>query len=201
MSYPAQALETSAESQSGLYSRYSPNGTSSVETSILPSIVKDLRPNEVVSSNPASDTAPPSPRPTLDTGTEPSPETMDPLPRLPVFAPTQGPRFVALQEWEGVVTEIGDDHFIARLVDLWGRTRTADEEASFPRTEVSDDDQRLLRAGAIFRWVIGFQKLRGGTKQRISQVVFRRLPQWTKEDISNADEISRQWSAIFNERR
>jgi hypothetical protein len=106
---------------------------------------------------------------------------------------------VALQEWEGVVVEAYKDHFVARLIDLTDRARSSDEEANFPATEVSDTDLPLVRAGAVFRWVIGYQKLPGGTKQRVSQIVFRRLPQWTKADITRADEIAAQLSMTFNE--
>jgi hypothetical protein len=177
------------------------NETSSVERSILPPIVEKLRPHDVVGSNSAGDTAPRSPLPTLDTRVGPIRKMIDPLPRLPAFQPTPRLRFVALQEWEGVVTEIGDDHFVARLTDLSDRTKTLDEEANFPSTEVSDDDQQLLKTGAVFRWIIGFQKLPGGTKQRISQLVFRRLPQWTREDIAHADDIANEWSIVLNERK
>lgn len=95
-----------------------------------------------------------------------------------------------IQEWEGCVTEIGVDHFKARLTDLSANDETESELGEFPISDLSDDDRELLREGAILRWVIGYQVLRGGTRQRISQVVFRRLPAWTKGDLAGADVLA-----------
>ena len=89
------------------------------------------------------------------------------------------------------------EKFSARLIDLTARDR-AEEEAQFPMADVSDDDRPLVVAGAVFRWTIGLQRLPGGTKQRISQLVFRRLPMWTKTDIARADNLAAQWAQNFN---
>ena len=88
------------------------------------------------------------------------------------------------------MTEIGVDHFKARLTDLSANDETESELGEFPISDLSDDDRELLREGAILRWVIGYQVLRGGTRQRISQVVFRRLPAWTKGDLAGADVLA-----------
>ena len=114
--------------------------------------------------------------------------------------PVLRPTLVAMQEWEGIVIEITDNDFVARLIDVTDRDRPGDREATFPLTEVSASDISMLVPGAIFRWTIGMQRLPGGTKQRISQVVFRRLPAWTKTDISQADELAARWASIFEQR-
>jgi hypothetical protein len=113
------------------------------------------------------------------------------IPTITITPTVTRPTLVALQEWEGIVAELGVKEFTARLSDLTDRTRKGEEEAHFPLREVSEDDLELLRVGAVFRWTIGFQKL-GATKQRISQVVFRRLPQWTIKDIREADQLADQ---------
>ena len=128
------------------------------------------------------------------------PHVVDLLPCVPVFKPVLRPTLVAMQEWEGIVIEITDNDFVARLIDVTDRDRPGDEEATFPLTEVSASDISMLVPGAIFRWTIGMQRLPGGTKQRISQVVFRRLPAWTKTDISQADELAARWASIFEQR-
>ncbi|MBP6806661.1 MAG: hypothetical protein KA125_00010 [Chromatiaceae bacterium] len=92
-----------------------------------------------------------------------------------------------LQEWEGYVTEVRQDGFTAQLVDLTADDRFPGEEADFAREDLSDTDLVLLREGAVFRWTIGYLKSPAGTKKRVSQIVFRRLPQWTKRDIAAAD--------------
>ncbi|MDR7038450.1 hypothetical protein J2X36_003214 [Methylobacterium sp. BE186] len=91
-----------------------------------------------------------------------------------------------LQEWEGYVIEIGAETFSARLVDLTAGQTLEQEVADFPLSDLSEDDRKLLQVGAIFRWVIGYQRSPGGTKRRVSQVVFRRMPAWTKRDFDSA---------------
>lgn len=108
--------------------------------------------------------------------------------------------FVTRQEWEGVVSSIDHDKFTARLTDVTGLPTTPQEEADFPLELVSEDDRDLLAPGAIFRWSIGYQRLPSGTKQLISQIVFRRLPQWTARDIARADEILATLAAHFSSR-
>ncbi|MDH1148136.1 hypothetical protein N5C60_26455 [Pseudomonas mosselii] len=89
--------------------------------------------------------------------------------------------FVALQEWEGHVTEMDGDSFSAILLDV--TKHSGEELATFPLDEISDSDQKLLKPGAIFRWSIGYERLRGGTKRKVSSIVFRRLPAWSKRDL------------------
>lgn len=95
-------------------------------------------------------------------------------------------RFVVLQEWEGLVCDISEGAFVARLIDVT-RKGSPDEEADFLIEDLREDDRVLLRQGAIFRWVIGYDTKRDGTKRRASQLVFRRLPQWTRKEIDEAD--------------
>jgi hypothetical protein len=142
-------------------------------------------------------------RPFLETApsiVRPAAATMSLIPRqreisfLPPEAPPVdvGRRafFVGLQEWEGVVTLVREDGFTARLIDL---THTnPDEEADFSTSEMSPDDFDLVVPGAIFRWSVGVLKMPGGAKRPTSQVVFRRLPQWTKRDLDRADALAEE---------
>jgi len=105
------------------------------------------------------------------------------LPEFPQYMSRQENSFAALQEWEGYVVEVGNDDFTARLRDVTAGSVYEDEEADFPVDDISESDRELLRPGAIFRWAIGYERTRGGTKRRISQIVFRRLPQWTAKDL------------------
>lgn len=99
--------------------------------------------------------------------------------------------FVAEQEWEGYVTEISDEEFSAYLVDL--TNAGIEEEAVFSIDEVSDIHRSLLKEGAVFRWSIGYERGKGGTKKRASSIVFRRLPAWTKRDIAKSIEEAEQY--------
>jgi len=97
-----------------------------------------------------------------------------------------------IQEWEGYVTDVFDDRFIARLVDVTSGEDAAKEEAEFPIQDVADTDRSLLRPGAVFRWTIGYLKSQAGNKKRVSQIVFRRLPQWTNREMLEAASTAKE---------
>jgi hypothetical protein len=92
----------------------------------------------------------------------------------------------ALQEWEGYVLTVYDGIFSARLLDLTANAKIEQEIAEFNVSDISRDDFQLLQEGAVFRWIIGNQITRGGQKRRVSQIIFRRLPAWTKREIEDA---------------
>lgn len=104
-----------------------------------------------------------------------------------------------LQEWEGYVSNIAETFFTARLVDKTQGKSVEEEEADFLIGDLSDEDRQLLVPGAVFRWVIGYQRTISGTKRRVSQITFRRLPAWTRKELqaarSRAEELAStiQW--------
>jgi hypothetical protein len=100
--------------------------------------------------------------------------------------PIRKTRIQTLQEWEGYVTDVLQTTFVARLVDVTAGQHTASEEAEFPLDDVADGDRPLVKPGAVFRWTVGYIKSPGGSKKRMSQLVFRRLPQWTQRDLDDA---------------
>jgi hypothetical protein len=93
--------------------------------------------------------------------------------------------FAPLQEWEGYVVEIGDETFVARLIDLTSEAKQEEEEVDFPISELSETDKQRLRPGAIFRWAIGYRKTSSGSKERVSCIVFRRLPAWSDRELKD----------------
>jgi hypothetical protein len=97
--------------------------------------------------------------------------------------------FRPLQEWEGYVTEIADDCFRADIVDTSSSaTRDICGNVEIGFEELSGSGRRLLAKGAVFRWSIGYAES-NGTYQRVSQVVFRDLPNWTKDDLATKGSI------------
>ena len=108
------------------------------------------------------------------------------------------PSLHALQEWEGYVTEIGENEFVARLTDLTANAKVEGEEAVIPLEEISDDDTAKLRLGGIFRWVIGYERSGTGTKRRVSQIVFRDLPVVTKSDVREGEAWARETLRLLN---
>ena len=105
--------------------------------------------------------------------------------------------FHLLQEWEGHVTEIGEDDFTVRLLDLTAGSSHEEEEAVIPLSEISEDDLKRLCLGSIFRWVIGYERSASGTKQRVSRIVFRELPVVTKQNIAEAEERARKTAQLW----
>lgn len=121
---------------------------------------------------------------------------------LPIFESNTTKRrqvsFSALQEWEGYVLTVDKETFTARLVDLT-QQGTIEEEADFPLEDVSDDEQKLVEPGAVFRWSIGYQRSLGGNKRRVSQIVFRRLPRWTRRELEDNRKRASELGALIRE--
>jgi hypothetical protein len=86
--------------------------------------------------------------------------------------------------WEGVVLDVLEDSFTARLVDIDEPSQY--EEAEILNTSVSDQsDLDLIKPGAIFFWSIG-RRVEGRRSEQVSLIQFRRLPVWTETEIKKA---------------
>ena len=111
-------------------------------------------------------------------------KALDDIVNVPVGVHAKTPHRTlhALQEWEGYVVEIGKDALTARLLDITAGATIALVEASIPLEEVAEVDLSKVVAGSIFRWVIGYER-EGGTKKRVSHIVFRDLPAFTKDEL------------------
>jgi len=113
---------------------------------------------------------------------------LSPTPQ-PVFLPTRTvePRthFIALEKREGVVLEIGDGEFEARLIDILGDE--PEVTATFSFEDLSEDGLRLLKPGAIFYWNVGYSVSPSGQRSRVADLVFRRLPGRRNADVAAAN--------------
>jgi len=101
-------------------------------------------------------------------------------------------RFIVLQSWEGCVLSVSPDSFVARLVD--SKHIRPDEEAEFDVNELTEDDRELLEPGAVFYWSIGYYDKPSGQRIRASEIRFRRLPAWTKEELKEARDHAKRLS-------
>jgi len=108
-------------------------------------------------------------------------------------------KFSVLQEWEGYVVSIAQDTFTARLVDVTKGTVGEEEEAEFPLNDLQDIDRPRIRDGAIFRWIIGYHRAPGGTKDRSSRIVFRNLPAWTTRELERNQREATEWAMALRE--
>jgi len=93
-------------------------------------------------------------------------------------------RSIILQEWEGVVLERDGQGFSARLYEGF-RDFPVKQAEQISLQEVAEEQRGSIVPGARFSWMIGY-RLRGGTRTRFSEIYFRRLPPWSKEELENA---------------
>lgn len=123
---------------------------------------------------------------------EPSNATKLELPPRPEGTVRQSsPHLNPLQEWEGYVLDVGPDNFTARLLDLTAGSSIEEEEAEVPIEEISEQDRVRVQPGAIFRWVIGYERSPAGVRKRVSVIVFRDLPAVTERDLQEG----REWAS------
>ena len=130
-----------------------------------------------------------------DIGEQGEPEVSIPL----VFPNSKKSEYqsVILQDWEGVVETVGDESFTARLRDLIVNERYPSETAKLPIEDISDDDQELLKVGAVFYLTVGRLKRPNGRQQRFGRIVFRRLPGWTFSTLQRAEKRAERFSRIL----
>lgn len=103
--------------------------------------------------------------------------------------------FQVEQEWEGYVQEVNDKDstFTALLLDITANHKYPTEEADFRQKNVDKFDQHFLCPGAVFRWIIGYERSISGPRKSVSKLTFRRLPKWNKETIKRADKKAQQF--------
>lgn len=86
------------------------------------------------------------------------------------------------QHWEGVVTEVHRDHFVAILKNADDPNNPKRFQARFNLSEAEDaGDLDLVAPGAVFTWTIG--KIHTPYPHGADFVKFLRLPMWTKSDL------------------
>lgn len=120
-----------------------------------------------------------------------------PVPRGAAFAATITPQMLigrgstlqTRQLWEGTVTEVRANDFVASLADVTN-PENPDEQVEFTFDEVSQDDRQLVTSGSAFYWVVGSERTPGGQLKNVSMVQFRRLPMWTRSSLEQGERVS-----------
>lgn len=105
--------------------------------------------------------------------------------------------FTPRQRWEGIVSNVGDETFEARLIDKTGASD--DEIVELPLDVVSRPDMSLVSAGAIFYLGVGYRDRPSGQRERLSVIRFRRLPAWSARELQSAAEQAEQLLRSFSE--
>lgn len=104
-----------------------------------------------------------------------------------------------LQEWEGHVTDLGDNTFWAALVDLTEQDHP-DEVVEIEYGEVANLHHiSEINVGDVFRWVIGYEREVGRPVRRFSAIVFRQFPGWSKKDVTQSEAFAADFAAQFDQ--
>ena len=99
--------------------------------------------------------------------------------------------FIASVSWVGKVDSINeaDGTFSAILTS----PNSPDEYAQIGLDEVSEDDLKLLRPGAVFYWSVGQSINEAGRKVNESVIRFRRLRHWTRGEIERSRQSAKKY--------
>lgn len=103
--------------------------------------------------------------------------------------------FLALQRWEGVVSECRGETFLARLTDL--TSGGPNEEVELLLDDIPHEDLPLVEPGAVFYWSIGYRDEATGQRSRVSTLRFRRLPVWSASELEAARERAEDVAEVF----
>ncbi len=110
-------------------------------------------------------------------------------------------RIKVVRDFEGIVDQVDKENgvFLARMIDLTAGETFEQEEGEFPIDDVRPDDLPLLEEGAVFRVRVAYRIKRGGTRQRFTEIIFRRLPCWNERHFETAKQRAAELAAYFNE--
>ncbi|MDZ7762527.1 MAG: hypothetical protein U5L00_20045 [Desulfovermiculus sp.] len=108
-------------------------------------------------------------------------------------------RIRVVREFEGIVDQVDQENgvFLARLIDLTAGEIFEHDEGEFPIDDVRPDDLPLLNEGAVFRVRVAYRIKRGGTRQRFTEIIFRRLPCWNERHFEFAKQRAAKLSEYF----
>jgi len=84
------------------------------------------------------------------------------------------PKFQVKQKWEGVVEKFDGKVIRVKLTDL--TSGGTDEEAELEIQDISKDDHKLVKEGAMFYWSIGYETQLDRQVRKSSFIKFKRLP-------------------------
>ena len=107
--------------------------------------------------------------------------------------------FHSLKNSEGQVISIDfENHDVLIKFHEIGSKDDVVEEVVFDFAEISESDMDLLKEGAIVYWNIGYLEEISGTRSRISELKFRRMPAWSKNDVVKVNKKAAEFKKFFN---
>jgi hypothetical protein len=141
-----------------------------------------------------SETSPPVAASILD-AIQTVPRSVRLQPEVPEVPHVTGATLQIRQLWEGTVTEVHEQAFVAVLSDKT-HPNSPDERVEFERFELRDEDRSLVEPGAVFYWMLGTERTASGQVRNISTIELSRLPLWTRSSLKAAcdkTERTKQW--------
>jgi len=141
-----------------------------------------------------NETSPP-PAASIASAIQEIPHSVRVEPEVPDISHEKGTSLQIRQLWEGTVTEVRGQGFVAVLNDKTQRDNP-DERVEFECFEIREEDRPLVEPGAVFYWMIGTERTPSGQVKNISTIELSRLPLWTRSSLKAAcDKMSRteQW--------
>ena len=92
---------------------------------------------------------------------------------------------IILQKWEGHVTKVKEETFIAILTKLVGEG--GDVEAEIWKSAVEPESQERIQEGATLHWIIGYASQEAKEKDEGTSIIwFDEVHYWTEEEIESA---------------
>lgn len=88
-----------------------------------------------------------------------------------------------VQSWQGVIIDLDDNGFTARLQDL--TNGGTDEIGEFGIDDITPDDIKFVKRGGVFYWSVGLFMI-NGQREKKSTIRFQRLILLDEEDIDLA---------------
>ena len=88
------------------------------------------------------------------------------------------------EEWEGVVTEVGEESFRARLIAVEGAL--PEHEAVLPCRVVATSEQGRIHTGAVFRWSVSIVDDASGERVTESRIRFEERVVASQEEVEEA---------------
>ena len=121
------------------------------------------------------------------------PQAAHPLYMPPVSPETISPAIdhdsTPLQIWEGVVVDVDSDSQSMQVSLNAKMIPDAPHTADIELQWVAEQDQELVRPGAVFYLTL-YKRTRRGSVSNAQELRFRRLPSWTKSQLSVIDKDS-----------
>lgn len=95
--------------------------------------------------------------------------------------------FEVVRNWEGVVTAVDHSVFYGAVRDTSDIVQVPEDELEIEFDSVAEGDRDLVREGAVFYFTVGNRRVRGGSREISTRIVFRRMPRWSLRDIERAE--------------